>query len=94
MQLVTGCKMLLSFQFYAVLLWLLGVPAYSNPVEQLFSIAGKLFKPDHCRLADNTVKTLMFIHCNSKFLRINQLCSFSPNQYAYNYLPLLFLLIV
>ena len=43
----------------------LGVPASSAPVERLFSIAGKVFKPDRCRLTDKTFETLMFIRCNS-----------------------------
>ena len=42
----------------------LGVPASSAPVERLFSIAGKVFRPDRCRLKDKTFKRLMFIRCN------------------------------
>jgi hypothetical protein len=42
------------------------VPASSAPVERLFSIAGKIFKPDRCRLKDSTFEQLMFIKCNKK----------------------------
>ena len=39
----------------------LAVPASSAPVECLFSIAGKVFRPDHCRLSDAKFESLMFI---------------------------------
>ena len=38
--------------------------ASSAPVERLFSVAGKVFRPERCRLTDNTFKILMFIRCN------------------------------
>lgn len=41
------------------------VPASSAPVERLFSIAGKIFKPDRMQLKDDTFETLMIIKCNS-----------------------------
>ncbi len=40
------------------------IPASSAPVERLFSIAGKVFRPDRCRLKDKTFEELMFIRCN------------------------------
>lgn len=40
------------------------MPASSTPVERLFSIAGKVFRPERCRLSDKTFETLMFIKCN------------------------------
>ena len=40
------------------------VPASSAPVERLFSIAGKLFRPERCRLTDKRFEELMFIRCN------------------------------
>lgn len=46
----------------------LGVPASSAPVERLFSIAGKVLRPDRCRLKDSTFEQLMFIKCNSTVL--------------------------
>ena len=38
------------------------------PVERLFSIAGKVFRPDRCRLTDHTFEILMFIRCNNKLM--------------------------
>jgi len=43
----------------------LSIPATSAPVERLFSIAGKTFRPDRCRLTDDSFETLMTIRCNS-----------------------------
>ena len=43
----------------------LAVPASSAPVERLFSIAGKVFRPDRCSLNDDTFEKLMIIKCNS-----------------------------
>ena len=45
----------------------LGVPASSTPVERLFSIAGKVFRPGRCRLSDKTVERLILAHC-SKYI--------------------------
>lgn len=42
----------------------LPVPATSSPVERLFSVGGRVFKPDRCRLTDKRFETLMFIKCN------------------------------
>ena len=42
----------------------LGVPSSSAPVERLFSIAGKVFTPERCRLTDKRFEQLMFIRCN------------------------------
>ena len=44
----------------------LAVPASSAPVERLFSIAGKVFRPDRCSLKDDTFEKLMIVKCNSK----------------------------
>ena len=38
----------------------LGVPASSTPVER-FSIAGKVFRPDRCRLKAKTFERLLFV---------------------------------
>lgn len=46
----------------------LAIPATSAPVERLFSIAGKLFRPERCRLNDKTVEQLMMIKCNSNIV--------------------------
>ena len=43
---------------------ILQIPASSGPVERLFSIAGKVFRPDRCRLTDEMFAKLMFIRCN------------------------------
>ena len=40
------------------------IPASSAPVERFFSIAGKVFRPDRCRLTDKRFEELMFIRCN------------------------------
>uniref|UniRef100_A0A1X7TEF4 HAT C-terminal dimerisation domain-containing protein n=1 Tax=Amphimedon queenslandica TaxID=400682 RepID=A0A1X7TEF4_AMPQE len=42
----------------------LAVHASSAPVERLFSIGGKIFRPERCRLSNNLFESLMFIHCN------------------------------
>ena len=43
---------------------LLSTPATSAPVERLFSIAGKVFRPERCSLKDDTFEKLMMIKCN------------------------------
>ena len=43
----------------------LHIPASSAPVEHLFSVAGKVFRPDRCRLSDTLFEKLMFIKCNT-----------------------------
>ena len=42
----------------------LSIPASSGPVEWLFSVAGKVFQPDRCRLSDTLFEQLMFVICN------------------------------
>ncbi|XP_033874243.2 zinc finger BED domain-containing protein 4-like [Acipenser ruthenus] len=44
----------------------LAIPASSAPVERLFNIAGKLFRPERCNLTDSKFEQLMMIRCNSK----------------------------
>ena len=43
----------------------LHIMATSAPDERLFSVAGKTFRPDRCRLKDSAFETLMMIKCNS-----------------------------
>jgi len=33
----------------------------------IFSVAGRMFKPDWCRLIDKIFEALMFINCNKDF---------------------------
>ena len=42
----------------------LAMPASSAPVERLFSVAGKVFKPERCCLSDARFEQLMMIRCN------------------------------
>lgn len=46
----------------------LHVPASSAPVERLFSIAGKIFRPDRCLLKDELFEKLMFVRCNKEYI--------------------------
>ena len=40
--------------------------ASSAPVERLFSVAGKVFRPDRCRVSDKVFESLMMIKCGQK----------------------------
>ena len=44
----------------------MAIPSTSAPVERLFSIAGKIFRPERCSLSDDNFETLMMIKCNSE----------------------------
>lgn len=46
----------------------LAIPATSAPVERLFSVAGKTFRPERCRLSDANFEKLMNIKCNSNIV--------------------------
>ncbi|XP_060072674.1 zinc finger BED domain-containing protein 4-like [Ylistrum balloti] len=46
-------------------LYFLAIPSSSAPVERLFSVAGKTFRPERCRLKDDTFEKLMNIKCNT-----------------------------
>ena len=48
----------------------LAIPASSGPVERLFSIGGKLFRPERCRLTDKKFEKLMNIKCNAHLLSL------------------------
>ncbi len=45
----------------------LAIPASSAPVERIFSVAGKILRPDRARMTDKTFETLMFCKCNKVF---------------------------
>ena len=42
----------------------LSVPASSAPVEKLFSVAGKFFRPDRCSLSDEVFHKLITVKSN------------------------------
>ena len=42
----------------------LTTPASSAQVERIFSIGGKIFRPERCRLNNDLFQTLMFIRSN------------------------------
>lgn len=44
----------------------LNAPATSAPVERLVNIAGKIYRPERCRLNDSKFQMLMMIKCNEK----------------------------
>jgi hypothetical protein len=46
----------------------LGVVSSSAPVERAFSVAGKIFRPDRCKMNDENFETVMFIKCNHNAL--------------------------
>ncbi len=46
----------------------LAVPATSAPVERLFSIGGKIFCPDRCRLSDTVLEQLMMLRANGHLM--------------------------
>jgi len=35
--------------------------------KRIFSVAGRLFKPDRCCLPDKRFERLMFVNCNKNF---------------------------
>jgi len=45
--------------------------------KRIFRIAGRMFKPDRCRLTDKRFEALMFINCNIDFKK----CLVLLNQY-------------
>ena len=49
----------------------LSVPSSSSLVERLFSIEGKVFTPEQCRLTDKIFEELMFIRCNNAICNEN-----------------------
>ena len=52
----------------------LAIQASSAAVERLFSIAGKVFRPDRCRLKDETFERLMMIRCNAEVPKSTTKC--------------------
>ena len=43
------------------------LPASSAPVERIFSIAGKIFRPERCNLSDSRFEELMFLRVNKDY---------------------------
>lgn len=48
--------------------------ATSSPVERLFSIAELTFRPDRCKLSNDTFETLMVIRHNSGWMKCLIFC--------------------
>ena len=46
----------------------LAIPASSAPVERLFSVAGKIFRPERCRLTDDVFEDMMLLRCNRPWI--------------------------
>ena len=42
----------------------LALPASSTPVKRLFSVVGKIFRPDRCCRTDKRFEELMFLRSN------------------------------
>ena len=42
----------------------LSIPASSDPVERIFSTAGKIFRPERTGLSAEMFEQLVFIKCN------------------------------
>ena len=42
----------------------LALPGSSAPVERLFSVAGKIFRPECCSISDSRFEEMMLIRCN------------------------------
>ena len=62
----TGSSSKLIAIFAEVTREVLNIPLSSSPVERLFSIAGKVFTSEHCRLTDARFQELMLIiRCNN-----------------------------
>ena len=66
--------------------------ASSAPVERLFSIARKVFRPERCRLADTTVFKLMFIISNNKYFNIHSVSVPEARKYILGQKVLVFVL--
>ena len=45
----------------------LHIPASSDPVERLFSVAGKILRPEWAWMSDRTFENSMFVKCNKAF---------------------------
>ena len=57
-------------QLYMMAIAYLFTPASSAPVERLFSVAGKVFRPDRCRLSDARFEELMFLASNAHLNKV------------------------
>ena len=43
----------------------LSIPTSSAPTERVFSVTGKIFRPERCRLSSEVLEKLMFIRGNA-----------------------------
>ncbi len=47
------------------------IPATSAPVERIFSVTGKIFRPECALLSDSVFQNLMFAKCNWQHIKDN-----------------------
>ena len=51
------------------------IPATSAPVESVFSVAGKIFRPDRARLSDTVFHSIVFAKCNWNVAKMTFFCT-------------------
>jgi hypothetical protein len=46
----------------------LAIPASSAPVERMFSVGGKILRPERARMSDRVFECAMFLKCNKRYM--------------------------